>query len=465
MSFLKLASIIGLICVAVPGLAQDDKAETIVAGRADLQVVIEADGTLEPLKRKKLRILPDEFAGPYTVTEIVPSGQAVEAGAILARMETATLERWIRGGQEALDAAKAKLQTTRDELDSLKTGNRLKLERMDQDLKQAERDVKVFEKFGDEQWMRGKELAIRQNQHYQENREQELSQLEKMYKDAQLSSDTKEIVLQRARRDAELGREGLALLQKTGQQLKEFDYPTQKEKLARAIEQKKQDIDLVKAGVRTAEAQKGEEMKAAERAVRDNDERMARLRGDMDLLTVKAPFAGVFRHSGIEVGDKVGPNAVFAEVLETTHFEIRFLLGLRELQAVHPGDSLKVKLPEIADAEVDGKIEEVALTASPDDKGGPPRYLVRAKLDDNKTFRHGARGRAEIRGEKLKKVIAIPRRAIFAEDGKTFCRVRADAGVTKRELTVGLGDREQVQVVRGLSEGEIVIVKEAKETK
>ena len=358
----------------------------MVAERADLQVLVEAEGTLDAVKRKKLKVVPEEFAGPYTVLEIVPNGQTVEAGASLVRLETNTLERLIRGAQEGLEAAKTKAQATREEFENLKAANRLKLERMAQELKQAERDLNSFDKYGEEQMLEGKALALKQQERWQSNREEELEQLEKMYKDAQLSSETKEIVLDRARREVALGKEGLALGKKSEKQLKEFDHPTQKEKLHKAVEQKKQDLELFNTAVRLAELQKSEELKAAERAVRDAEERLPRLKNDLAQMDLKAPFAGVLRHGGIEAGDKVSPNAAFADLLDLSHLEVRFLLTLKELQPVRTGDSIKVWVSDLPELQLGGKIEEIALTAAPEGQDKGAATLSRA--------RHGGRQQA-----------------------------------------------------------------------
>jgi len=445
--------------------AAEAKDETTVAERADLQALIESEGTLDAVKRKKLKIVPEEFPGPYTVLEIVTTGQTIAAGAPLARFETSTLERLIRGAQEGLEAAKTKAQSTREELENLKAANRLKLERMTLELKQSERDLNAFGKYGEEQLLAGRELSLKHQEQWQSNREEELAQLEKMYKDAQLASETKEIVLDRARKEVALGKEGLALGKKSEKQLKEFDHPTQKEKLHKAVEQKKQDLELFNAAVRLSEFQKSEELKALERLVRDSEERLPRLKNDLALMELKAPFAGVLRHAGIEAGDKVNPNAAFADLLDLNHFEVRFQLTLKELQAVRNGDSIKISVPDLPDLQLGGKIEEIALTASQEgqDKGqGAPRYLVRAKVDEDKQLRHGARVRVEIKGEKLQKAIVIPRAAVFVEEGRTYCKVRAGTGVAKREIVVGLGERDRLPVLRGLSEGETVIIKEGK---
>jgi hypothetical protein len=130
---------------------------------------------------------------------------------------------------------------------------------------------------------------------------------------------------------------------------------------------------------------------------------------------------------------------------------------------VRTGDAIKVWVSDLPELQLGGKIEEIALTAAAEgQEKAPPRFSVRATVDDNKQLRHGARVRVEISGEKLKKVLVIPPAAVFVEGGRTYCKVRTDKGAVKRELVVGLGDRDHLPVLRGLSEGETVILKEGK---
>ena len=67
-----------------------------------------------------------------------------------------------------------------------------------------------------------------------------------------------------------------------------------------------------------------------------------------------------------------------------------------------------------------------------------------------------------MRGTFLEKVITVPRNAIVYEDGKSFCRVQEEKGIEKREIFLGSSNGNRVEVVRGLTEGQTIMVKEAK---
>jgi HlyD family secretion protein len=468
MRLILLIVSLSLLLAALPNARAEDgkpeqpqKEETLAIQRGDLQVVVETDGTLDPYRKKKIRVSPEEYAGPYTIAEIAPGGQMVEQGKVVLRLDTSTIERLIRGAQEGLDSARLRANTAREEYENLKNANRLKLERLAYDLTLGSRDQKVFEKYGEEQMLKSKELAVKSQEFYLSNQQEELSQLEKMYKDTQLAGETKEIVLERSRRSVSMIKEQLDLTRKAEKQNKEYDHPARKEALKLGLEQKTQDLDLYRVSVRLAEFQKGEDLKASDRAVRDAQERLTRLENDLKQMTWTAPFSGIMNYRGWDVDDKVMPNVVVAEILDLTQFDARFQLSLRDLQNVKVGDVAKLRINDLPEADIDAKIEEIALIPNVDDKGSV-KYGVRARLNSSQNLRPGLKARIEIRGPKLEKVISLPRNVVMYEDGRTYCKLRKNDKIEKSEIVIGSGDKERVQVLKGLSEGDVVVVKEGK---
>lgn len=444
-------------------LRAEDTQEEIPAERSDLQVTIEADGMIDAAAKKKIRlVLEDSAAFPIVIAEIAANGQQVDAGAVILRFDSSIIERSIRETQDAVDSAKARLEAGRKDLEALQGGNKIKLERMTLDLQQASADRSSFDKYGEEQMLVGKTLQVRRQEAYLEDRQEELSQLEKMYKDTSLAHETKEIVLDRSRRDVELTKTQLDLTRKSDHQTREYDFPTRKQQVHLAVDQKTQDLELFKTTSTVAEAMKSEELKGHERAIRNGQDKIARLQSDLAQTVVKAPFSGTFNSKGLEVGDKVAPNTAVAELLDVSHFDVKFALPLRDLLAVKNGDKLDVTLPDLPEAKFDGKIEELAGFATEGLDKGAPRFGVRARLSDDKSLRPGSKAKVEIHGEKLMKVISLPRKALISEDGKTFCWVKKNDKLEKHEITSGMGNHERVSIVKGLDEGEIVVIKEAK---
>lgn len=436
------------------------KEESFTVEKADFQPLVEAEGVLEPAVKKILRVLPDEFAGPYPVLEALPSGRKVDAGAVVVRLDTTGLDRTLRGAREGLEGIRKKYELLNEEYATLLATNKIKLERLALDLANAQRDQKIFEKFGEESMLKGKELSVKSQEFQSAERDDELAQLEKMYKDTQLATDTKEIVLERARRSAAISRQWLDLTRKSEKQLKEYDHPQRKELIALAIEQKKQDLDLVKVTTRLAETAKAEELATQQRWMRDNTERLARLESDLQQLTLKAPIAGIVVNRGLDAGDKAAPNVPLAEIWDAGKFAVRFACAASDLVDVKPGDKAKMRLRDFPGEDLEAKIDEISVFPLPEGQDKAVRYSVKASLSDSKVLRPGLKGRVELKHEKLKKAITIPRGAVVHKDERTWAKVRSGGKLETREIILGLGDRERVVVEKGLSEGDVVVTKE-----
>jgi RND family efflux transporter MFP subunit len=435
------------------------KEESIRLEKSDFQPLVETEGTLEPAVKKVLRVLTEESPGPFPVLEALPSGRKVEAGTVVVKLDTAALDRTLRAAREGMENIRKKYETMNEEYATLMTTNKIKLERMQLDYANAQRDQKIFEKFGEESMLKGKELTVKGQEFQTAERADELAQLEKMYKDTQLATDTKEIVLERARKSSAISQQWLDLTRKSEQQLKEFDHPQRKELITLAVEQKKQDLDLFKVTSRLAEAAKTEELGNQQRWMRDNTERLARLESDLAQLTLKAPIAGYVINRGLDAGDKAAAGVPLAEIWDLEKFNIRFACTASDLTGVKVGDKAKVRLRDFPAEELEAKIDEISITPTGDDKGGV-RYAVKASLNDSKLLRPGMKARVEFKHEKLKKTVTLPRSAVIYKDDRTWAKVRNGDKIETREIVLGPGDRDRVSVEKGLSDGDIVVIKE-----
>src|SRR5438552_8042190 len=142
-------AVIALACLALSAAEEKPaeakpapaKEESFAVERADLQPTIDAECTLEPATKKILRVLPEEYPGPFGVLEALPTGRKVEAGATVVRLDTAGIDRFIRAGREGLESARKKYEAMHEEYATLQTANRLKLERATLNLANAQRDA------------------------------------------------------------------------------------------------------------------------------------------------------------------------------------------------------------------------------------------------------------------------------------------------------------------------------------
>lgn len=425
-----------------------------------LTVTIEADGHIEAAQVRRIKLNTELWNGPFILSEILPSDQPVEAGAVIARFDSPKVAKWIRSGQEALENSKFRVGVLVDELAALRRGQALRLERDTQDLEKAQKDWEHYLAFVVDQRTRRANNDLQRADNALQVAETEFTQLDKMYRESRISDDTKEIVLDRTRKSLVTQREATELARRDQKILISRDLPNEKLDWQRSLERKRQDLESLRAAQVLAERQKVDELAKAERSQRDTQETMDNSLADQQRLTVIAPFAGILRHSGLEVGDSlgdtVGKNATFAELHRAAPFHLRLALPPQEAAVLKTGDRLRVQVPDLARGDLEGEVITLGNMVTRDAQG-VARLSVTLRLAIDPRVRIGLRARIR-HGVTLADTLAVPRSFITTSKGESTCEVRTTGGTNERRTVVlGLGNTDQVQVLNGLQADEVVV--------
>lgn len=426
---------------------------------APLTVTIDDDGFLEAAQVRRLKVATEVWNGPLIVSEIAASDLPVEAGVVLARFDSPKLVKWIRGLHEALDHARFRLGVVNDELAALRRGQALRLERDTQDLDKALKDWEHYQAFVVEQRTRRVNNDLQRAENALNVAETEFTQLDRMYRESRIADDTKDIVLERTRKTLATQREATELARREHKQFFARELPNEKQDWQRNLERRRQDLDTLRAAQVLAERQKVDEQAKAERAVRDAQEALDLALGDQQRLVVTAPFAGIFKHNGIEVGDTLGDSAgkstVFGDLHRGGPTQLRIGLPPPEAALLTVGDRVRVQVPDLG-RDLDGEVIALGNLATRDAQGAV-RMSASIRVASDPRVRPGLKAR--IRHQvTIPEVLALPRAAITTHKGETTCEVRTAEGVSERRvLMLGLGAGDQVQVLNGLVAGEVVV--------
>ncbi len=253
-------------------------------------------GTFVPNGAAALALWPDQYAGALLVLECKPQGTLVAQGDVIATLDTRAIDEELDKAELEARSAAVRHQgvVERNKLDEASARSQLDLaksalQRTQRSLAGWKQSELAFAKRSDELQQRGEQARV-------EDETDELDQLEKMYKADALVDATEDIVLKRSRRGLELTkasnqlsrdraayREQLDLALQTEQ--KEEQARTQEDALAR-LEQQTQLDALARAD---AEARSAD-------GLREQNERLEKLRRDRALLVLRAPRAGLLLH-------------------------------------------------------------------------------------------------------------------------------------------------------------------------
>jgi hypothetical protein len=295
-----------------------------------------------------------------------------------------------------------------------------------------------------------------------ENAKEELRQLERMYEEDELVDETEEIVLRRARWDAEHRERNHDLRIKRGKFTVEIDEPRHLDGLKDQVRWKRAELARTRLEGRMAERARRIEMERARKALARQERNLERLEGDLANHVVRAPAAGVFLHGAPEGGlerrytldTPVNVSPVVATIAAREGLILEAAFPAAEAQRLAAGARAEVEVHAEGAADVAGAVSYV----SPLPAGG--RFKVRVEPSGElPPALLGVDVEVGVEVARAEGVLLLPSEAVREEDGQTWCLVRRPDGSEERaNVEIGLTDGEETVVLEGLAEGDEVVL-------
>jgi multidrug efflux pump subunit AcrA (membrane-fusion protein) len=240
-------------------------------------------------------------------------------------------------------------------------------------------------------------------------------------------------------------------------------------------------LDLVKATINTHKVSQQSDLQRLktqkEKALRD----LEKTKTYLTQMSIKAPVDGVvnilsnFRSGGnfgqsdppFREGDSVWTGAPIAEIPDLNSMRAELKLDEVDRGRVRLGQAVKVRVDAIPDKEFDAVLDWISPIAALAFRGQRdadkqfPAYATLKSVDPR--LRPGMSASVDIVIESQPGVLLIPIRASFTQDGKPGAFVQVGEVFHPRVIEVGLRNEEDMVVLKGLREGEMVALEDPTE--
>jgi HlyD family secretion protein len=170
-------------------------------------------------------------------------------------------------------------------------------------------------------------------------------------------------------------------------------------------------------------------------------------------VTIQAPVAGLVSHSSAVVGAIASAKgeALFT-IIARSEFDLAALVPARDLARLAVNQPATVKI--VGAGEVAGKVRRVAATVEPNTQLGQ----VFVALSSTRRLLVNASGRAIIKtGQSCG--VSVPLTAILYGSAGTVVQVVRRERVETRQVETGLMSAGEVEIRKGLAEGDIVVAR------
>lgn len=179
---------------------------------------------------------------------------------------------------------------------------------------------------------------------------------------------------------------------------------------------------------------------------------------------IVAPISGVITSQNVEVGDMVATGTMLTAISNKDTMEFIIPIDELDIAKINYDQEVRVKIDALDETENNplvGKITDIpeeGVTVA-----GVTDYYVTVQVSGNQNMKISMNANADIIINSVKDVLIIPVDSILKENGKKYVNVLQDDGITtlKKEIETGASDITNIEVKKGLTEGEKVIIPEA----
>ncbi len=469
------------VLAAVAVSAQIDAAEpaTYTVKPVPFRLEARLEGTFEPPQLTEVR--PDmKRWTQLVVEEVVPHGTRVGTGDVLVRLDTEKVDEAIRDLEIAGRLAAIALGLQERELAILEKATPLQLELAARARRMVREDIDRYQK-------KEAELAVAANDKQLEaaefslaNAEEELAQLEKMYEQDDLTEETEEIVLKRARFEADMARFSAALTRDRHERIAGLDLPRRREFLANLDRASELDFEQAQGGLPVALEKQRLELEKARNEQRKAGENLAELKAERARMPIRAPADGVVYYGKWRQGKWTDADTAAGRLRPGGQLDARDTI----MTVVGPGKlAVRAGVPEKdlarvvigAPAKVAPKaFPEVRLPASV--RGVSPVPVAAGRFDavvelaeEHPRLVAGMEAEVRVVAESRPDALAVPKKAVFSEpldDEARFVYVVSrdgkDKEPRKRSVAVGRANDESIEITAGLAFGEEILLERPK---
>jgi RND family efflux transporter MFP subunit len=181
---------------------------------------------------------------------------------------------------------------------------------------------------------------------------------------------------------------------------------------------------------------------------------------NLDKAVIVAPFDGVVADITINEGKEITAAALAAPAItlvDTSEIKMRGFVDEIDVAMVKVGQAANITLDALPDEVLEGRVVFVSPTGTA--RVGVVSYDTTIALQGPvANLKDGMTAIAEVVIERRDDVLAIPNRAIRGTSASPKVIVLVDGQEEEREITLGLSDGINTEILSGLEEGEKVVL-------
>lgn len=329
-----------IACVAGASLAQEGGDDSFT-------------GRLEAAVSTELKVDLKNYNGDLRLKMVVAPGTKVNAGDVVAQLDATDFDRWLARARENAALADQALTAAQDGNDQYNVALPLQLQKAQRDFDRATESLDFFRKKDRQNRIRNSEMGIESFENNIEDQEEELRQLEALYKGNDLAKESQDIVLNRSKRRLKQSKERFEMTKESHKRFVELEIPRIEQDMVAAVDGTRNELERLKRLQEKGNFEVNNRLVRSRQGLEDARKALADLESDVGAFTLKAPHAGLVLvgglggnnsvSAGLKAGDRVARGQAVATVVDTSKLMVTFNVPVAQYDRATVGSTVEIK--------------------------------------------------------------------------------------------------------------------------
>lgn len=447
-------------------------AEVFPVAKSTFNISVVANGELQARNQVEIRSKLEKQA---SIVQLVDEGSRVKQGDILIKLNIEEIENQYQEEVAKVEAAKSDLVVSQNNYE-------IQLKQNDSELRKANLALELA-RIEYEKWLNGDDvkkrqeidLKIQRTIREEERLGEKAERSRALHERGFLSTDSLKI-------DETAHIEALANMetaQLERQVYEEYDRMKQIKTLTSDIEEKQAELDRTVQSNSSNLASKEADLNNKRQQLRLREERLAKLKEQIDAGVVIAPNDGLVVYGttlersrwggggddGLKIGQTVHPNQLLIALPDVREMVASVRVHETIAGRIRPGQAATVKVDAVPGQSFSGQVLSIGVLAESGGWRDPNlrEYTVKVVLDETEAkamLKPAMRCEAEVVLGAVDDALSVPIQAVFNEGATRFVYTANGGRYEKTPVKVGRRSETLVEIRAGLHEGQKVLLRQ-----
>ncbi len=460
---LGAAGVILLLAIGLTSPGEEVPPNTLVVQKGDMEITITEFGDVKAVNPYAI---VNDYRYSTKVIFALPEGSMVKEGDLIMEFDYSDIDERLESYRFRVEEALFDLEQSKKQLEISRSTIEADLRSAELVLEFAALDLRQYEEGTWPQQLRDYKRAITEAREKLIVSEEQLAFAEQFHEQGFDSRST----VEKKRMEVNKLKNALEKAEMQRKMAVEYNHPVKVQKFRRALEEAQADLERIGFETSRSLALAQSKVKTREYSYLSYKDKLEWYESQYEATKIRAPRSGMLvypmdRYNRgrelIEEGSRVYWQQTLATIPDYSDLKVSISVHESMVHRLEKGQDAELELDLFPGRRFKGTVSKISPVPDSRQSYYQPNlrtYITEIRIEEPiPDAKPGMNATVHIPIDELRDVITVPAESVTTSNGQTVAFKWEDGEVSTTPVVVGAYDEEAVEIIRGLSEGDIIL--------